>query len=237
MTWDRTSVLWRALAVLSLALTVTSACAARNVKIDHDSLSALKQGPPLKLARQEPPGFVISDPPNSKARSIFGVSGGTLTIPGRSSSAPPMDEEFALDDPANVVGDKVFEAFAFELGVRREEADRLVLPDDGLESVTRAAGSEGWVLDITTLAWGLVNDPKYWMRYHVQLEASGRLIDLSRERVAWQARCDGSEKQSSKGALLADLTATDGAQLRERLATAAERCAAELVSHLFANVR
>jgi hypothetical protein len=148
-----------------------------------------------------------------------------------------MDEEFALEDPANVVGDKVFEAFAFELGVRREEADRLVLPDDGLESVTRAAGSEGWVLDITTLAWGLANDPKYWMRYHVQLEASGRLIDLSRERVAWQARCDGSEKQSSKGALLADLTATDGAQLRERLATAAERCAAELVSHLFANVR
>ena len=237
MTENRRSRWWRLGVALSVAFTMTSACAARNVKIDHDSLSSLKEGPPLKLARHEPPGFVLSDPPQSKARSIFGVSGGTLTLPGRSSTAAPMEDEFALDDPANALGDKVFEAVAFELGVRREETGRLVLPDDGLESVTHAAGSEGWVLDITTLRWGLASDPKYWMRYHVQLEASGRLIDLSRERVAWEARCDGSEKESSKGALLAELTATDGAQLRERLGAAVERCADELVSHLFANVR
>jgi hypothetical protein len=224
-------------AALCLALAVTSACAARGVKIDHDSLSALKDGPPLKLARDEPPGFVVSDPPNSVVDSVFGVSGGTLTVPGRSAGAAPMEQEFRLDDPATAVGDKVFEALAFELGVQRDQSQRFLLTDDRLEAVTRAAGPDGWLLEVTTLRWGLAYDQKFWTRYHVQLEASGRLIDLSHQRVAWQARCDGSEERSSKGTLLADLTAADGAELRERLGAAVERCAEELVAHLFAGVR
>lgn len=237
MTENRPLRWWGVGIALCLALTVMSACAARNVKMDHDSLSALKDGPPLKLARHKAPGFVVSDPGNSVVDSLFGVSGGTLVTPGRSAGAAPMDEEYGLDDPATAVGDKVFEALAFELGVQRDPSDRRVLTDDRLEAVTRAAGPDGWLLDVTTLRWGLAYDKKFWTRYHVQLEASGRLIDLSHRRVAWQSRCDGSEEEASKGTLLADLTAADGAELRERLGAAAERCAAELVAHLFAGVR
>jgi hypothetical protein len=237
MTWSRTSRWWRLWAALSLALTVASACAARTVKIDHDSLSALKDGPPLKLARSKPPGFLVSDPGNSVVDSVFGVSGGTLTMPGRGAASAPMDQEFALGDPAIAVGDEVFEALAFELGVKRDQSDWRLLTDDRLESVTRAAGPDGWLLEVTTLRWGLAYDPRFAMRYRVQLQASGRLIDLSSQRVAWRATCDGSEGDSSKGLLLTELTASDGAELRERLGVAAERCAAELVSHLFAGVR
>ncbi len=236
MTWIHSSTrrLWVA---LSLALAVTSACAARNVKIDHDSLSALKDGPPLKLGRHTPPGFLVADPGNAVVGSVSGVSGGTLAIPGRSTGAAPMDEEYALEDPASAVGDKVFEALAFELGVQRDQADPRLFADDRIESVTRDAGADGWLLEVTTIRWGLSYDPRFWTRYHVQLEASGRLIDLSRRRVAWQARCNGSEDKVSKGALLSELTVADGAELRERLAAATDRCAAELVSHLFAGVR
>jgi len=223
--------------LLGLVLTLMPACAARNVRIDHDSLSALKDGPPIKLARLAPAAFSVADPGNSVVGSVFGVSGGTLTMPGRGAATKPMDEDFGLEDPATAVGDKVFDALAFELGVQRDPSDRRLLTDDRLEAVTRDAGPEGWVLEVTTLRWGLTYDPKFWMRYHVQLEASGRLIDLSHQRVAWRATCDGSEEQSSKGALLADLTSADGAELRERLGAAADRCAAELVAHLFEGVR
>jgi hypothetical protein len=207
------------------------------VKIDHDTLSALKNGPPLKMARSTTPGFVVSDPGNSVVGSVSGMSGGTLAIPGRSTVAAPMDREYALDDPATAVGDKVLEALAFELGAQRDQSERPVLGDDRLETMTRAAGPDGWLLEVTTTHWGLAYDPRFRTRYRVQLKARGRLIDLSRPRVAWRATCDGSEDDASKGSLLAELTAADGAELRKRMAAAAERCAEELVSHLFAGVR
>lgn len=223
---------------IGLALTVCSACAPRNVKMDHDSLAALKSAPPLKLARFKPAGFSVVDPGNSFVDSLFGVSGGDLVMPGRGAGDAPMDEEYALDDPAITVRDKVFERLAFEMDLKSESIDKpLPAEADDLKALRGIVGSEGWLLDMQTTRWGLAYDTKLQTRYRVQVAARGRLIDLARERVAWESTCDGSERDAPKKSTLGDLKAGDAAVLRERLTAAAERCADELVEHLFGQIR
>jgi hypothetical protein len=148
-----------------------------------------------------------------------------------------MEAEYALDDPAADIRDKVFDSLSFELNVRRAESEAPPLSDDHVDAVGDAVGREGWLLDVKTLRWGIAYDQKFWTRYRVQVQARSRLIDLSRGRVVWQATCDGSESDAPKGSVLAELTADDALVLKERLAAAAERCASELVAHLFAGVR
>lgn len=228
---------WARCAVLGFAVTAAWACAAGNVKMDHQSLTALKDAPPLKVARYQPPAFAVVDPRNSLVGSVSGVSGGALVRPGRGAGDAPMEVEYALDDPATNIRDKVYDSLSFELNVRRAESEGPPLSDDHVEAVGRAVGREGWLLDVKTLHWGIAPDPKFWTRYLVQVQARSRLIDLDRGRVVWQATCDGSESDAPKGSVLEELKADDAAVLKERLAAAAERCASELVAHLFAGVR
>jgi hypothetical protein len=219
------------------ALTMTSACAARNIGIDHGALVALKDAAALKSVRYQPPAFAVEDPGNSVVGSVFGVSGGALVMPGRGAGAEPLETDYALDDPAIAVRAKLVEALAYELGVRNAEPEGPTLPDDRIDALGGAVGRDGWLLDVKTLRWGIAYDPKFWRRYRVQVEARSRLIDLAHERVVWQAMCDGSEGDAPKGSLLAELTANDAASLKERLAAAANRCADVLVTHFFAGVR
>jgi hypothetical protein len=233
-----TRIRWTKWISVGLALVVCVACAPRNIKMDHDGFAALKSGPPLKLARYKPAGFSVVHPGNSFVDSLFGVSGGELVMPGQGAGDPPMDEEFALDDPAMTVRDKVFERLAFEMDLKSEPIDKPLSPEaDDPKDLRGLVGSEGWLLDIQTTRWGLAYDTKLQTRYRTQVEARGRLIDLAHERVAWEATCDGSERDAPKKSTLGDLKAGDAAALRERLTAAAERCADELVEHLFAQVR
>lgn len=236
MTQNRIPRTWARRAAFCLAVIAASACAVGNVKMDHDSLTALKDAPPIKLVRYQPPVFAVEDPGNSLVGSVSGVSGGSLVMPGRSAGAASMEREYALDDPARTIRGNVLESLSFELGVRGEESEEPPLTDDRIEAVGHAVGREGWLLDVKTLRWGIAYDSKFWTRYRVQVQARSRLIDLSRARVVWQATCDGSEADAPKGSVLAELTANDAAVLKERLAAAADRCAAELVTHMFAGV-
>lgn len=237
MTQNRPLGPWARRAALGCILPAAWACTAGQVKMDHDNLTALKDAPPIRIARYEPPAFAVQDPSNAQVKSVSGMSGGVLVRPGRGAGDAPMEIEYALDDPAAAIADQVFDSLSFELGVRRVDLEEPPLNDDGVEAVARAVGREGWLFDVKTLHWGIAPDPKFWTRYLVRVKARGRLIDLSRARVVWQAACDGSEGDAPRKSVLGDLTADDAALLKERLTAAAGRCAEELVAHLFGGVR
>lgn len=224
---------------VGLALTVGAGCAGRSVPIGHDVLSSIKAGGPLKVARHQPPAFKVEDPGNSKVESLAGVSGGELVIPGRKPSTMSMEDEYALDDPAVAVRAKLLEALSYELGVTPDGSDIPPLTDDSLDALVNAVGPEGWLLEVSTIRWGLAYDPALWTRYRVEVEARGRLIDLGTRRVAWQSRCDGSERDVPKKSKskFEDLTREDATALKERLTAAADRCAEALVSDMFHGVR
>ncbi len=237
MTRKWTSGRWAQWIVVGLAVTLGTACAAGSIQIEHDVLSTLNAGGPLKLSRHQPPAFAVADPPNSRVESIVGVSGGALVIPGRPTHAAPMEEEYALEDPAIAVRAKLLDALAFELGVKHDESEGPTLTDDNLEALADTVGREGWLLDVDTVHWGLAYDQEMWTRYRVQVQTRGRLIDLSHQRVAWEATCDGSERDAPKKSGFAELTSQDAALLKERLSAAADRCAAVLIGHIFQKVR
>lgn len=237
MTRNQARGRWVQWVAVGLALGVSLGCAAKRVPIAHDVLSTLNDRGPLKVVRQQPPAFAIADPPNSRVESIAGISGGELVIPGRPTQATPMEEEYALDDPALAVRAKLLDALSFELGVTHDESAGLPLTDDNLDALPDAVGREGWLLDVSTIQWGLAYDETMWTRYRVNVQARGRLIDLTRRQVAWQSTCDGSERDAPKKSGYADLTSQDAAALKERLSAAADRCAAALIDDMFHGVR
>lgn len=237
MTRHRRWPQWMAWCGCALGGLTLGACAARSIGIGHDTLVALKDAPPVKVARYTPPAFTIEDPGNSVVGSLGGVSGGVLVMPGRSAGSTPLESEYAINDPGLEVRARVLEALGFELGVRAADREGPPLSDDRLDAIRQALGQEGWLLDVKTLAWGLAYDPKIRTRYRVQVRARTRLIDLEQGRVVWQATCDGSERDAPNGSLLTELTAHDATALKARLVAAADRCADDLVEHFFSGVR
>lgn len=237
MTEARIPGRWNQWMIALIAIALNTACAAGSIQIEHDVLSTLNAGGPLKLARHQPPAFAIADPPNSRVESLVGVSGGALVIPGRPTHAAPMEEEYALEDPAIAVRAKLLEALAFELGVTHDESERPLVTDNSLDALADAVGRDGWLLDVDTVHWGLAYDQNMWTRYRVQVQTRGRLIDLSRRRVAWEATCDGSERDAPKKSGFAELTSQDASALKERLSAAADRCADVLIGHIFQGLR
>lgn len=231
--WSSGRPAWAALAVAALA----SACAARAVRITHDDLAALTSAASVSVGRHQTPAFLVETPGNTAVGSVSGVSGGGVAFPGRGAGNGPIEAEFGLDDPAIAVRGKVLDALAFETGARPRPSDVPLPEDDHVEAVRSKAGREGWLLDVKTLRWGLEPDPKLWTRYRVSLLARGRLIDLARGRVAWQAACDATEPDPPSGSTMPELTAHDAETLKSRLAAAADRCGQILVDQFFSGVR
>jgi hypothetical protein len=174
---------------------------------------------------------------NTAIGSVSGVSGGELVFPGRAAGSAPIESEYGLDDPAIRVRKTVLGALTFEAGVTAAPTEVSAPADDRVEALVESAGRDGWLLDIQTLQWGLVVDPKFSTRYRVSLRARGRLIDLARGRAAWQAFCDATERDAPIGSTIPELTAVDAEPLKARLAAAAERCGGALVEHMFSGVR
>jgi hypothetical protein len=220
-----------------VALALLAGCAPRAVRLAPEDLAALSATPAVTIARARPPAFAVESPGNTAIGSVSGVSGGAIVFAGRGAGSRPIEDEYGLDDPAIAVRDKVVAALAFEAGVKAAPTEALVPPEERADAVLAAAGREGWALDVTTVQWGLAADPKLWTRYRVTLEARGRIIDLAKGRVAWQAVCDGTDLDAPIGSTIPELTARDGEALKKRLAAAADRCGEALVDQLFSGMR
>jgi hypothetical protein len=222
---------------LLVALAGTTGCAPRAIRFGPDDLAALNRGATVALARHQPPAFAVETAGNSAIGSVSGVSGGELVFPGRAAGSAPIEREYGLDDPAIRVRKAVLDALTFEAGVAAAPTEVPAPADDRVEALVESAGSDGWLLDVRTLQWGLAVDPKFLTRYRVSLRARGRLIDLAHGRAAWQGVCDATEHDAPIGSTLPELTAGDAEPLKKRLDQAAERCGRALVEHMFSDVR
>lgn len=211
-----------------MPLFLVMGCAGGAVDADRDVLLGLKQEPHIRVVVYRPPTFHVSTPGNSVVGSVPGVSGGALALPG----GPSGD---AMTDPARVVARDLSEALMFELGLDNLQPQAEPRDDDGPASLAAAFG-DGLVLDVKTVRWGLSPDPELWTRYLVQYEARSRLVRLRDGRIVWQATCDGSERDAPRGSTIGELTATEALALQDKLYDAANRCARDLVTRLFARL-
>lgn len=102
-------------------------------------------------------------------------------------------------------------------------------PDD-----IRASVKAPLVLDFATRSWGLGNlrgggEPKPDDLIYVHHHVRARLVRLSDGEVLWQAVCGLRGYPGDDAVKLSDLLADRGALLRQKLATAADRCSDELL--------
>jgi len=102
-------------------------------------------------------------------------------------------------------------------------------PDD-----IRASVKAPLVLDFATRSWGLGNlrgggEPKPDDPIYVHHNVRARLVRMSDTRILWQAVCGLRGYPGDEAVKFSALLANGGALLRQKLAAAADRCAAELV--------
>jgi hypothetical protein len=114
----------------------------------------------------------------------------------------------------------------------------VMAPSDGFADI-RASVTAPLVLDFDSRSWGLGNlrgggepkpDDPIYTHHHVR----ARLLRLSsdpnvKDQVLWQAVCGLRGYKGDETVKLKDLLATGGVVLRQKLVTAADGCAEELV--------
>ncbi len=109
----------------------------------------------------------------------------------------------------------------------------VMVASDNVEAL-RASVTAPLVLDFATRSWGLGNlrgggEPKADDPIYVHHHVRSRLVRLSDGQVLWQAVCGLRGYPGDETVKLSDLVATGGVLLRQKLATAADRCSDELV--------
>ena len=206
-------------------------CAPRLVGLEYDTLVRLKAEPEIHVVRYPAPAFDVTVPGNSLVGSSFGVSGGAIAVPSQGAAAAEPGAAYGLTDPARTVQDGVVASLGFEMGLTNLRPVDEVRPTDRLDELGKAFG-HGFVLDVTTLRWGLSYDPEIWTQYRVVYSARARLVRADDASLAWQGVCDASEREAMSGTTMGELMATDAALLRDKLEVAARSCADELVHQL-----
>lgn len=109
----------------------------------------------------------------------------------------------------------------------------VLVASDNVEAL-RASVTAPLVLDFATRSWGLGNlrgggEPKADDPIYVHHHVRSRLVRLSDGQILWQAVCGLRGYPGDETVKLSDLIATGGVLLRQKLATAADRCSDELV--------
>jgi hypothetical protein len=109
----------------------------------------------------------------------------------------------------------------------------VMVASDNVEAL-RASVTAPLVLDFATRSWGLGNlrgggEPKADDPIYVHHHVRSRLVRLSDGQILWQAVCGLRGYPGDETVKLSDLIATGGVLLRQKLATAADRCSDELV--------
>jgi hypothetical protein len=139
-----------------------------------------------------------------------------------------------IEAPLDRVRERVVTRLAGPLGypAALRQAPAMVA-NDSIEAL-RASVTAPLILDFGTRSWGLGNlrgggEPKADDPIYVHHFVRSRLVRRSDGQVLWQAVCGLRGYPGDETAKLPDLLAAGGMLLRQKLATAADRCADELV--------
>lgn len=176
-------------------------------------------GQKLTVVTYEIPSFVA----NTAGGAAFGVIGALASI----SAGEHLVAENHIADPADAMATKLSGDLAQELkpsdvqvvtGVKRSA--------DSPDAVAKLATSGGVVLDVQTLGWMFIYFPLNWGHYTVVYSARARLIDAPTGKLIAQVPCTYNSDSEKTAATYDELTASQAALLKQKLATGGSACTA-----------
>ena len=143
-------------------------------------------------------------------------------------------DETGIEAPLDPVRERAVTRLAGPLGYPASLKRPPVMVASDAPDDIRASVKAPLVLDFATRSWGLGNlrgggDPKPDDPIYVHHNVRARLVRTSDGQVLWQAVCGLRGYPGDDAVKWGDLLADRGALLRQKLATAADRCADELV--------
>jgi hypothetical protein len=206
-------------AVALAAALLLGACARPSDPSMGPALLALSQQPRVQILHHPPARvFTLENAAPTAMASLAAVRPVPVVLEGRQ-----LADELGVRDPVARLPEPIVASLHRRLG----GLDVVVIEfggDDDPALLERTLGP-ATVLSVRTTQWGLAgNRPKY--------EARARLIDLSRSRIVWEARCSHVADEDRLAPSMQSLSAAGGALLKLKLGEAADACAAELVEQL-----
>jgi hypothetical protein len=132
-------------------------------------------------------------------------------------------------DPALGIAQELLSAFENQKGVRRADGV-LAVPDESTpKDIARPARARArFMLDVETSQWGLSTFATDWFHYELHYQAKARLIDTESGTVVASGECKDVPDDKAKAPNFDQLMIDNAALLKQKLASAANECAAAL---------
>lgn len=140
-----------------------------------------------------------------------------------------------IEAPLDRVRERVVTRLTGSLGYPAALRQPPAMVADASVDSLRASIKAPLVLDFATRSWGLGNvsggggDPKPDALIYTHNQVRARLVRLSDGQILWQAICGLRGYPGDEAVKYADLMASGGVLLRQKLNASADRCADEIV--------
>ncbi len=157
---------------------------------------------------------------------------GPLGLPGVTEEGEKLRAQFHLVDPAPEIATQLGDLLQGRLGAAVRAPVAITSRDDPASVVAAAPAGADYVLDVTTVRWGIGNLPAPRSNYVVTYAAHVRLIDARAATVVAEGGCVMPMNGTEFTGALGELTRNDGALLKAELSARADRCARRLRADL-----
>ena len=226
----------RAIAITVITGIIATGCASSKA-LKPEQFAQLKTAQHIQAVHGQPPAFRGMTPGRSTAGivgvTLGGIVGASIVAAvvdaGAKSEGKQLIADYALDDPAPVVKDRVIAALVEQQALVKFNSISNPVEDVGANAL-RKSFPDATVLAFTTDHWGLNH---FGSEYGVVYEASARLVRTGDATELWKVTCGLDGKDFPKVSM-AELKAENGALLRTRLQKSAELCAEKIVQRMTA---
>lgn len=218
---------WLAVCLLSPAL--LGGCGGKSVPLAPETRSQLAAEPVVHVAHGAPASLSVYGQTKSIVTGLFGLFGGLAMVSAASSDGTKMQTEYAIEDPALLVKERLIAALRTELGLADVRPLVDAAPDD--DALAKLVGT-GMVVDVRTSEWVLTYFPTVGSRYRFRYAATARIVRLPGRSVLWEGRCLSVPDDPADAPTMDELKANQGEILKLKLREAADACTSQLVTLL-----
>jgi len=195
------------------------------VTVPLDTVNAL-QGSHLRTITYKAPNFLATTAGKAVIGAVIGgLVGGMTNLVVAGIGGKQIIAENQISDPALTIAAQLSTFFADKLRaggtVTTSGRDWSA---DSTQTLSKAVGKKGLVLDVKTLQWMLGYFPTDWSHYKVTYEVRARLIHAETGKVIGQVPCTYLSDTENIAPTYEQLIGNHAALLKDKLASAATTC-------------
>lgn len=130
-----------------------------------------------------------------------------------------------LKDPSESIASELMDAISTAHGAK-SSSQPVVVSDDSAAKISAAGkGATPYIIDVETIAWGIMYFPKEKSRYRVMYSAKARLINTATESIVAEGFCKTIPPEDAANAPTYDeLLDREAIRLKQELSSAANKC-------------